>query len=88
VKVCEIAAGELHRSLRKPGIRIRTGPFVCHIKSDFTAVADGVELLYQDFPCEVDGFADFHLDLVRPKTVHYFWRPQVACYLNPTSAFF
>lgn len=87
MKVCEIAAGELYRSLKKSGLRLRTGPFVCHVKSDFSTVAEGVELLYQDFPCEAGGFADFHVDLVRPKTVHYFWRPQVACYLNGDSPF-
>ena len=87
MKVCQLAAGELHRSLRKPGIRIRTGPFVCHVKANFAAIAAGVELLYQDFPCEADGFADFYLNLARPKTLHYFWRPQVACYLNGDSPF-
>jgi HprK-related kinase A len=87
VKVCEIAAGELRHALRKPGIRIRTGPFVCHINSPFSSIANGVERLYQDFPCEVGGFADFHVKLVRPQNLHLFWRPQVTCYLNGENFF-
>jgi HprK-related kinase A len=87
VKVCEIASEELHRSVRQSGIRIRTGPFVCHVQSSFPAVAEGIQQLYQDFTCDSNGFADFHLRLVRPRNVHYLWRPQVTCYLNGDSPF-
>lgn len=87
MKVGQIAAGELYRCLRAPGIRIRTGPFVCYVKSSFAAVANGIAQLYQDFPVETDGFADFHLKLVRPRNFHSVWRPQVTCYLNGESPF-
>ncbi len=87
MKVCEIAPGELHRCLRQSGIRIRTGPFVCRVQSSFPAVAEGIEQLYPDFICNANGFADFYLQLVRPKNVHSFWRPQVSCYLNGDSPF-
>jgi len=87
VKVCEIAAGELYRSLSTSGLRIRTGPFVSHVQSSLPAVTEAVEHLYKDFTCEPDGFADFYLQLVRPSNVHRFWRPQVTCYLNGNSPF-
>jgi len=87
VKVCQLGAAELYRSLRNSGIRIRTGPFVCHLQSPLPAVAEGVETFYQDFTCEPEGFADFYLQLVRPRNVHRFWRPQVTCYLNGDSPF-
>jgi HprK-related kinase A len=87
VKVCEIAAAELRRSLREPGLRIRTGPFVCHIESTFDSIAEGVGRLYRDFHCEPGEFADFHVRLVPPRNFHRVWRPQVACYLNGESPF-
>ena len=87
MKVSQIEAGELRRSLRHCGIRIRTGPFVFHIKSPFDDIADGIRLLYKDFPFEVEGFADFHLTLKPPRNPHRLWRPQVACYLNDESPF-
>jgi len=87
VKVSQIEAGDLRRSLSKSGLRIRTGPFVCHVQSPFQNIADGVQLFYKDFTCESEGFADFHLKLVRPANLHRVWRPQVTCSLNDESPF-
>ena len=87
MKISQFCAGELRRSLSRPGIRIRTGPFVFHIISPLANIGAGVQLLYGDFPCQPDGFADFHLRLVRPKNLHRVWRPQVLSYLNDESPF-
>jgi len=87
VKVCQIEAGDLRRSLSKSGLRIRTGPFICHVQTPFENIADGVQLFYKDFTCESEGFADFHLKLIRPRNLHRVWRPQVSCYLNDDSPF-
>lgn len=87
MKVSQIEAGELRRALNKSGLRIRTGPFICHIQSPFQNIADGVQLFYKDFTCESDGFADFHLRLIRPANLHRVWRSQVTCYLNDESPF-
>jgi HprK-related kinase A len=87
VKVSQLAASELRRSLSQSGIQIRTGPFVFHIKAPFSNIAEGVQLLYRDFPCEPDSFADFHVRLSSPRNFHRLWRPQVSCYLNEESPF-
>jgi HprK-related kinase A len=87
VKVSEISANDLRGALRDPGIRIRTGPFAVHVKSPLASVAEGIQLLYKDFPYEPDGFADFHVKLVRPRNLHRLWHPQVVCYLNEESPF-
>jgi HprK-related kinase A len=87
VKVSQIAAREIRRSLGQSGIQIRTGPFVFHIRAPFANIAEGVRLLYRDFPCEPDSFADFHVRLSKPRNFHRLWRPQVSCYLNDESPF-
>ncbi len=87
MKLSQIEAGALRRALCQSGLRIRTGPFVCHVQSPFENIADGVQLFYKDFTCESDGFADFHLKLTRPRNLHRLWRPQVTCYLNDESPF-
>lgn len=87
MNVSQISASELRQSLRDSGIRLRTGPFAVHVKSPLPNIADGVRLLYKDFPCKPDGFSDFHLKLVRPRNLHRLWRPQVLCYLNDESPF-
>lgn len=87
MKVSQIEAGELRRALSKSGLRIRTGPFVSHVQSPIQDIADGVQLFYKDFDCQSEGFADFHLKLVRPRNLHRVWRPQVTCSLNDESPF-
>jgi HprK-related kinase A len=87
VKVSQVSASELRCTLRSTGIRIRTGPFVVHVNSSLADVADGVQLLYKDFPYEVDSFADFHVRLDRPHNLHRLWHPQVVCYLNDECPF-
>ena len=87
MKLSQIAASDLRRSLSRAGIRIRTGPFVFHITSPLANVAEGVQLLYGEFPYLAEGFADFHLRLTRPRNFHRVWRPQVMCYLNEESPF-
>jgi len=87
VKVCQFETGELRRALSTSGLRIRTGPFVCHVQSPFQNIADGVQLFYTDFTYESDGFADFHLKLIRPANLHRVWRRQVTCSLNDESPF-
>ena len=87
MNVSHISASKLRRTLRYPGIRIRTGPFVVHVNSPLANVAEGVQLLYKDFPYELDSFADFHVRLDRPRNLHRLWSPQVLCYLNEECPF-
>lgn len=68
----------LSGQLAGPGVCIRTGPFVSRIQSRLPAVADGLALLYPDYPrVEPDGFSDFHVRLFTPNPLRRWWRPQV-----------
>lgn len=74
-----LATGEILQRLRSPGgLALRTGSFVVRIHSPMPAVADGVALLYRDFPLAEDGaFADFHVRVYPPAGPRRWWHPQV-----------
>lgn len=60
------------------GLTIQTGPFICNIVSSIDSVAEGMHLLYGDFPLlEEAGFADFHVRVERPRNLRRWFRPQV-----------
>jgi HprK-related kinase A len=55
---------ELGRRLAHGGLRLRTGAFTACIHSAIPAVADGIGLLYGDYPlADSADFADFHFSL-------------------------
>lgn len=73
-----LSHGEIARSLADAGLWLQTGPFVTRVCSDIPAVADGIGLLYANYPLrDGTGFADFHISLYRPAGVRRWLRPQV-----------
>ncbi len=60
--VGELAGAQLRARLAGPGLRLRTGAFVAAVVSPLPQVAEGIALLYGDYPLAGDdGFADFHV---------------------------
>ncbi|MES2900236.1 MAG: HprK-related kinase A [Pseudomonadota bacterium] len=58
----ELSPDQLRARLAGPGIDLETGPFVCRVKSDIEALAEGLASMYPNYRVrEPDGFADFHL---------------------------
>jgi HprK-related kinase A len=76
--VSTLTRSNLHSRLVNDGIYLQTGPFVTHVQSPIQSVADGIGLLYADYPLlgQAD-FADFHVCVQRPSTVRRWLRPQV-----------
>lgn len=74
----ELSASEVEYRLRGDGLTIRTGPFNFRIISAIDSVADGLQLLYADYPL-VNGpeFVDFTVTLARSRWLRRWWRPQV-----------
>lgn len=73
--VAALAPRELARELAGPGIVLRTGHFAARVRSPLAQVAEGIGLMYADYPVETgEGFADFHINLDHGRR----WpRPQV-----------
>lgn len=73
-----LTRAELGARLAQPGLRLQTGRFVTRVSSPIAGVADGIALLYADYPLlEQDGFADFYVHFARSGGLRRWFRPQV-----------
>jgi HprK-related kinase A len=78
VKISDLAPARLRERLARDGLKFQTGPFVVRLQTSLATVAEGVEILYGEFPLLLDEeFADFHISLRLPRTLRRWIRPQV-----------
>ncbi|TQK05224.1 HprK-related kinase A [Herbaspirillum sp. SJZ107] len=76
--VASLSRRQLETRLAGPGLLVQTGAFVSRIRSPIRHVADGIALLYGDYPIHgADGFADFHVGLQYPGGLRRWYQPQV-----------
>ena len=76
--VSSLTRAELGERLAGPGLRVQTGSFVTRIGSTIPVVADGIALLYADYPLQDEGgFADFHVSLQGSGGLRRWLRAQV-----------
>jgi len=77
MKVADLTATQLGGRLKGPGLHLRTGMLVAHIQTSIPSVAEGIGLLYADYPLADTEFADFHISLEPPRTLRRWIHPQV-----------
>jgi HprK-related kinase A len=71
VKICQLTVSELGDRLAGLGLFLTVGPFVFQIRTIIPQIADGLRLLYGDFPiAEQQDFADFHVRFEKTRS----WR--------------
>ncbi|MBI5430616.1 MAG: HprK-related kinase A [Nitrosomonadales bacterium] len=88
MNVSTLAPSELESRLRQAGIFLQTGAFTTHLQTSIPSVADGIRLLYADYPlAEESGFADFHVSLARPAGIRRWIKPQVQFLFDGYSPF-
>jgi HprK-related kinase A len=76
--VSTLSRAELGRRLAGPGLHLQTGGFTACVRSAIPSVADGIGLLYGDYPVRDGGdFVDFHIRLYQPGGARRWFRPQV-----------
>lgn len=69
---------ELHTRLRGPGLGLRLGPYSVALQSPFRLVAEGLHLLYADYPLvDANGFIELHVAICPPRGLRRWLRPQV-----------
>ena len=74
----ELGPSEICRRLGCGDLVIRSGPFSYRIESRLDAIAQGLSLLYADYPvAEPEAFADFNLKMEEGKGLHRWWHRQV-----------
>jgi HprK-related kinase A len=62
VKISQLTSSQLRERLANPGLPLSAGPFVFQIQTKLSQIADGLRVLYGDFPiASRAGFADFHV---------------------------
>ena len=62
--IASLSPRQLRRRLAGPGIGLQTGSFVTLLRSPLRHIADGIALLYADYPLiDAPPFADFHVAL-------------------------
>jgi hypothetical protein len=77
VKLSALGASELRKRSAGTGLGFRTGPFSVRLRSAIPSVLEGLSQLYGEFELEESAFADFHVDLDRPRGLRRWLRPQV-----------
>jgi len=76
--VSSLTPAALQARLAGDGLRLRTGRFAVRLQAEMPSVAAGIGQLYADYPLLQDSdFADFHLQLRRPRSARRWLRPQV-----------
>jgi HprK-related kinase A len=78
MKLGSLAPAELAQRLQHGDLVLKAGPFNYRLQSRLTSIAEGLSLLYANYPlAEAADFADFSLKLEPGAGVHRWWRPQV-----------
>lgn len=70
-----------------PGIYVRTGPFLVHVRSSLSPTAETFQFLYEDYSLEERGIADFHISVEPPLTLRRWVHKQAVFFLDGQSPF-
>jgi HprK-related kinase A len=86
--VSSLSATELSSHLAKAGLYLQTGRFITRIQTTIDSVAEGIALLYADYPlASQTDFADFHVSLEQPYGLRRWYKRQVLFLFNGKSPF-
>lgn len=76
-RLSDFSLHSLGQMLDQGGLYLQTGPFTTHLRSSLPSVAEGLHLLYGQYPVsESAAFADFHVSVERPANIRRWLRPQ------------
>lgn len=76
--VSELDFSDMTARLRGPGLNVRTGALNFRIISTIASVANGIRLLYADYPVVDEAeFIDFTVQIKPKSGIRRWWRPQV-----------
>ena len=88
MRVGDLRLSELESRLAGGGLAVRFGPFNIRIESNLSAVAAHAHSLYLPYPlAEADAIADFHVQMVKPRGLRRWLRPQSRFFMDGRSPF-
>lgn len=83
MNISHLPPTDLVGRLGDAGLYIRTGPFVVQLRSRLPQVIEALQLLYADFRlAKSEEFADFHIEIARPRGLRRWLRPQVVVFVD------
>ena len=83
MRTADLDRSELAALLAADGAFLRLGPFTLRLRAPYRGVADALHLLYAEHEIATDGvFADLHVDLVPPRNLRRWIRPQALFHLD------
>lgn len=78
MRLAELTDNEIRDRLRGEGLVLCSGPFKFRVFSPIQSVAQGLRLLYAEYPLGEEGeFVDFRITLERSSGFRRWWHPQV-----------
>jgi HprK-related kinase A len=88
LKISELLPQQLSELLRDGDLLLNLAPFVARLQCDVPSVARHVALLYPDFEClDKEGFADFHVQVLREPGLRRWYKPQARFYFDGQASF-
>jgi len=76
-----VSASPLSR-LATSGVQVTIGPFLVHVRSEFSIVKQYLETLYADFPMSSEAGGHFEIGVAAPPGVRRWVRPQALMVVN------
>lgn len=77
MRLGDLEPADLARRLRTEGLALNTGPVTTRVRSPFPEVLEGLRVLYPDYRIEpATSFCDYDCEVVPPRGLRRWWRPQ------------
>ncbi|MBU2708166.1 HprK-related kinase A [Zooshikella marina] len=78
MRFSDLSLSTIHHCLRTKGVVYQCGPFTIQLKANIPSLAAQIHNLFAHYPfINNDVLINFQVNLVRPHTHRYWWRPQV-----------
>lgn len=88
MRLADLSFDTYQDRLAERGVILQTGPFSISVKSRIPSVIESIWALYRDYPClDNQDFADFHIDIRKPKGIRRWFHPQVYFYFDDHAPF-
>ena len=88
MNISTLTLPKLGHQLKNKGIFLQTGTFITHLKTAVPGIAEGIKLLYSDYPLiKQADFSDFHVSLSYPSILRRWIKPQVQFLFDGKSPF-
>jgi HprK-related kinase A len=88
IRISDLSSEDLKNRLQNTGINLQTGPFTIHLQTKLPSMAKSLQYHYADATIfQQAQFADFHIQIAKPRGLRTWLRPQVLFLFQGRSLF-